>query len=425
MARRTKRSQAHHHREREIIAVLGRHPPGPERVHASEGIDTEVRPEGSRSASFVPLSLVLVQPTPFCNINCSYCYLDLSSRSDKRRMTADTVEAIANFLRDVTVREEPLTICWHAGEPLVVPVSFYERAFQCFATTPGIPAVRHNFQTNGTLINDEWCDLFKRWSVRVGVSIDGPQAVHDASRVDRSGRGTFDRVMRGISRLREHEVPFHVLSTVTNESLTAADQIWEFYRSHGITRVGFNPEDESGANDESSLDSDENLTAFLKFMSRIAELQESDPAISVRELDDMRRRLTSPPTTEVGRSDNRPGSILNIDVEGNVTTFSPELLGRVHPRYGKFAWGNVHVDSWTEIAENPHFQRAYSDIKAGIELCRETCPYFTVCGGGGPSNKLFEHDTFVAAETEYCRFHVQAVADLVIERLEHEIGQPG
>lgn len=395
-----------------------------ERVNIAERIDTEARQESAQPECLVPLSLVVVQPTPFCNISCSYCYLDLSNRSDKRRMTAETVEAIAKFLNDVPVREEPLTICWHAGEPLVVPVDFYERAFQCFAAAPGLPAVRHNFQTNGTLISDDWCDLFKRWSVKVGVSIDGPQAVHDACRVDRSGRGTFDRVMRGIARLREHEVPFHVLSTVTNKSLAAADQMWEFYRSHGITRVGFNPEDESGDNKDPSLRSTQNLTAFRNFMSRIAELQAGDPAISVRELDGMRDRLTASPTTEVGRADNRPGSILNIDVEGNLTTFSPELLGRVHSKYGRFAWGNVHVDSWADIARNPQFQRAYADIKAGNELCRETCPYFAVCGGGGPSNKLFEHDTFVAAETEYCRFHVQAVADVVIERLEQEIVQP-
>ena len=397
--------------------MLGRHPPGSERVDASKGIDTE-----EQQQTVVPLTLVLVQPTPFCNINCSYCYLELSKRSDKRRMTVDTVEAIANFLRDVPVRNEPLTVCWHAGEPLVVPPSFYEQAFQCF-TAPGIPAIQHNFQTNGTLINDDWCDLFKRWSVKVGVSIDGPRAVHDARRVDRSGRGTFDRVMRGIARLRQHEVPFHVLSTVTNASLNAADQIWEFYRSRGITRVGFNPEDEGGPNEESSLTSTEHLTAFRKFMSRIAELQEDDSTIRIRELDDMRRRLTAPPRAEVGRDDNRAGSILSIDVDGNLTTFSPELLGRVHSTYGKFSWGNVHVDSWAQLLENPQFQRANADIIAGIELCREGCPYFSVCGGGCPSSKLAEHNSFVAAETQTCRFHVQAVADVVIEKLEREIGQ--
>lgn len=385
----------------------------------SSGSEKEVGQE-----SLYPLNLLIVQPTPFCNINCSYCYLDSSDRSDKRRMTADTVDAIANFLRDVPVRNETLTICWHAGEPLAVPISFYESAFQCFATTSGIPAVQHNIQTNGTLISDDWCEHFKRWSVRVGVSVDGPRAIHDAHRVDRSGRGTFDRVMRGIARLRQHDVAFNVLSTVTNESLNAADQLWELYRSHGITRIGFNPEEVDGRNKNSSLTLSEHVAAFRRFMFRIAELQESDPTISVRELDDMRRLLTAPPTAQVHVDDNRPGSILNIDLDGNFTTFSPELLGQVHSSYGRFAWGNVHVDSWPQLVKNPQFQRAHTDINAGIELCRESCQYFSVCGGGCPSSKLAEHDSFAAAETQTCRFHVQAVADVLIERLEREIGQP-
>jgi uncharacterized protein len=369
---------------------------------------------------FDPIHLLIIQPTPFCNINCSYCYL--SDRSEKRRITLDTVAAIAKFLRDVPFANPPIDICWHAGEPLVVPISFYECAFHCFAVTPGMPAVEHFFQTNATLINDEWCEFFKRWSVKVGVSIDGPRAIHNANRVDRSGRGTFDRVMRGISRLRQHEVPFSVISVLTKASLNDPDAIWRFYRSNGITRVGFNIEEEEGDHKVSSLNLTEHLTAFRNFMSRIAELQERDPTIEVRELDAMLRHLTARPTAEVRKSDNRPGAILNIDVDGNLTTFSPELLGRMHSRYGRFAWGNVHLDSWDQIAQNAEFQRTHADVRAGVELCRERCPYFAVCGGGCPSNKLAEHDTFVATETKSCRFQIQTVADVVIGRLERQLG---
>jgi uncharacterized protein len=367
-----------------------------------------------------PVRLLIIQATPFCNIDCSYCYL--SDRSEKTRITLDTVEAIANFLRDVPVANPPLNICWHAGEPLVVPISFYERAFHCFAENPGTPAIRHSFQTNATLINDDWCDFFKRWSVNLGVSVDGPRAIHDGQRVDRSGRGTFDRVMRGISKLRQHEVPFGVISVLTNESLNVPDAIWRFYRSNGITYVAFNVDEQEGVHEASSLNPSQHLTAFRKFMSRIAELQERDPTIEVRELDGMRHFLAAPPAVEIKKSDNRAGAILNIDVDGNLTTFSPELLGRVHSRYGRFAWANVHVDSWEQFTQNALFQRAHADIKAGVELCRERCPYFAVCGGGCPSNKLAEQDTFVAAETAKCRFKVQAVADVVMERLERQIG---
>ena len=157
-------------------------------------------------------------------------------------------------------------------------------------------------------------------------------------------------------------------------------------------------------------------------MSRIAELQEEDPIIDVRELDAMRRHLSAPPILDVKKSDNRPGAILNIDADGNLTTFSPELLGRVHFRYGKFAWGNVHQDSWEQFAQNAQFKSVLADINAGVELCREQCQYFAVCGGGAPSNKLAEHDTFAAAETNSCRFQIQVVADVMIERLESQMG---
>lgn len=376
--------------------------------------------EDSRHANaveLVPANLLIVQPTPFCNIDCSYCYL--AHRSNRKKISFETVEAIARFLAEVPFAKEPLTVCWHAGEPLVMPIGFYDRAFQVFASGPR--RVRQNIQTNGTLINDEWCLLFKKWSVQIGLSIDGPKAIHDAHRVDRSRRGTFERVMHGIFKLHEHAIPFSVIAVLTRDSLNSAEELWSFFKSVGISHVGFNIDEAEGIHDRSSLNNEEHFKALRRFLSRIAELHEEDQTLQFREIEDMRRHLTAPPGAEVERGDNRPGAILNIDVDGNITTFSPELLGQTHPRYGKFAWGNVRTHSWREIGQNSGFQRAWSDIRAGVELCRQSCQYFPVCGGGCPSNKLSEMGTFVSTETKCCRFHVQAVADVMIERLEREI----
>jgi uncharacterized protein len=370
--------------------------------------------------AFNPVRLLILQASPFCNIDCAYCYL--STRSDTKRISQATIEAIGGFLREVVVAAPPLTICWHAGEPLTVPIAFYERAFTTLRDTPGIPAIRHSFQTNATLINDDWCDFFKRWSVHLGVSCDGPRAIHDSQRLDRAGRGTFDRVIRGISKLRERDVPFGVISVLTDKSLHDPDGIWNFYRSNGIKRVAFNVDESKGVHQESSLTAKEHLSLFRKFISRIAELQGNEPVIAVRELDVMRRQLSASPDVIVRKTDNRPGAILNINADGDITTFSPELLGQDHPRYGRFAWGNVHTDSWSQFARNAQLRRARADIEAGVELCRQKCPYFSVCGGGCPSNKLAEHDTFAATETMKCRFKIQTVADVVLERLEREMG---
>lgn len=365
----------------------------------------------------VPANLLIIQASPFCNIDCSYCYL--ADRANKKLMTAETAEAVVKFLAGIPLAKEPLTICWHAGEPLAVPRSFYERAFTAFAAGP--TAVRQNIQTNGTLITDEWCRFFKKWSVQIGLSIDGPQAIHDRHRVDRAGRGTFERVMRGVSKLREHEIPFSVIAVLTRDSLDSPDELWSFFKSAGIAHVGFNIDEKEGVYGNPSLRNAKHLAAFRRFMSRIAELHESDPTLQFREIEDMQGHLIAPPGAQVERADNRPGAILNIDAEGNVTTFSPELLGRAHPAYGLFSWINVHRDSWQSLSQNPGFKRAWADIQSGIEKCRRTCQYFSLCGGGCPSNKLSERGTFSVAETDFCRFHIQTVADVMIDRLERRI----
>lgn len=364
-----------------------------------------------------PAGLVVIQPSPFCNIDCDYCYFP--NRSNKKRMDLETVRAIATFLADTPFAEEALTVCWHAGEPLAMPIEFYDQAFEALAGNP--KRLRQNIQTNGTLITDEWCRLFKKWSVKIGLSIDGPKVIHDRHRVDRAKRGTFERVMRGISKLREHDVPFSVIAVITHDSLDAADELWHFFKSAGIGHVGFNIDENEGAHSTPSLRNASHAAAFRRFMTRFAELHEQDSDLQFREIEDMRRHLCAPPGAVVERADNRPGAILNIDVDGNVTTFSPELLGQVHPEYGKFSWGNVRTTSWADIALHPGFKRAWADIAAGIDMCRRSCQYFSLCGGGCPSNKLADNGTFASTETQCCRFHVQAVADVMIGRIEREM----
>ena len=109
-----------------------------------------------------------------------------------------------------------LSVVWHAGEPMVLPIEFYRDAFRTIdALKPAELPVAHSFQTNGTLIDEAWCDFFAEEHVNVGVSIDGPKRLHDRNRLTRSGRGTFDKTIAGIRLLRRHGVPFHVISVLS------------------------------------------------------------------------------------------------------------------------------------------------------------------------------------------------------------------
>lgn len=150
--------------------------------------------------------LLVVQPTTFCNVNCSYCYLP--DRSSKRSMKLDTVELIGSRLLQSPRMGDDVTAIWHAGEPLVMPPDWYRQAFAILSRhCPPRVKLTHAIQTNGTLIDAERIRLFKEHEVRVGVSIDGPREIHDACRRDRNGSGTFDRTLAGLRRLRDARVP--------------------------------------------------------------------------------------------------------------------------------------------------------------------------------------------------------------------------
>jgi uncharacterized protein len=364
------------------------------------------------------LRLVIIQATPFCNINCNYCYLP--NRTDRRVITLDTVKAISSFLRDVPKPSQPLSVVWHAGEPLVVKRSFYEQAFEIL-NQESCP-FRHNFQTNGTLIDDEWCEFFRSHNVQIGLSLDGPRRVHDARRQTRSGKGTFDQVMVAIRKLNEHHINFSVIAVITPELLAAMDETIAFFASLNVARLAFNVEEVEGSHTASTLFQSQLHKQIGFFYAKLAALQRAQPNLSVRELDSVRGHLHAPPGAAIERSTNLVGGIINFDFEGNVSTFSPELLGLKHPKYGRVAWANAHRGRWADLLDHPSFQKAQRDILSGIDRCATACGYFSLCGGGDPSNKLAEHGTFDATETQCCRLHLQAVADVVIAETEAQVG---
>src|SRR5262249_18818932 len=164
-------------------------------------------------------TLLVIQSTPFCNIDCSYCYLP--DRSSRGRMSREVLTAIYKRAFESSLTIDPITFLWHAGEPLVVPPSAYEEAFELARAENQIFQRRFNFavQTNGTLINQQWVELFRKYHVRVGVSLDGPAFIHDFQRKDRLGRGTHARVMAGIGHLKASRIPFSVIAVLSDHSI--------------------------------------------------------------------------------------------------------------------------------------------------------------------------------------------------------------
>ena len=373
------------------------------------------------------IGVVVAQPTPFCNIDCRYCYLP--QRTLKTVMTQSTVRALFERVFASGWANQDLTVIWHAGEPLVVPPNFYRTAFETIESMrPASVRVHHSMQTNGMLISSEWCDLFKAWHVGVGVSIDGPKRFNDEHRLTRSGHSTFDRALAGIRRLREESVPFHVISVLSQHSMEAPEEMLDFYLAEGIEDVCFNVEESEGAHVSGLFQSTDPQARFRSFLSRFWRLARQSGKIRfIREIDGMLPRVFRPEDNELRNEQAEPFAMLNVDCQGNVSSFSPELLGLKQSAYADFIIGNVHSCSLEEMSQSPAMQAMTRDIATGVDVCRRTCQYFSVCGGGAPVNKLFENGSFASGRTSFCDLTQKIPIDLILEafdrlelRVEHE-----
>lgn len=337
-------------------------------------------------------------------------------------MNMETLEQIFKSLFASPFVEDEILFLWHASEPLVLPPSFYEQAFQLQQRwNQKQVRVANAFQTNATLITQKWIEFFRKHSIHVGVSLDGPQEIHDANRKDRADRGTYERAMRGIELLRANDIPYTIIAVITSASLQQPDQLWKFFAELRPQRLGLNPEEIEGANTSSSLDKSDAVEQYRAFFQRLLTLNEqSQRPLVIREVENLMELILSSELSPTLRSQtNEPLAILSFDCDGNFSTFSPELLTMSsYPEYGNFLFGNVFEHSLEDIYTNPYFQKAQEHIQRGVKQCKETCPYFATCGGGFPSNKLFENGTFVSTETLACRLKIQVPVDVLLERLE-------
>jgi len=351
---------------------------------------------------------VVVQPTPLCNLRCTYCYLpDVSDRS---RMPVALSARLAEDL--ASLPESHVTeVRWHAGEPLTVGVEHFVALLEPFEPLRSAGRLRHSLQTNGTLVSPAWCEVFRRFDVDVGVSLDGPRWANRQRRT-LSGAETFDRTLRGIACLNDHEVPFSMIAVV---SLSSIPRIVErtaeylgFFGGLGAGVVGFNVEETEGHH---QVAGDERLVRRFWTALFSAWLQ-AECRPMVREFLGV---LGFAEASLAGAREMRPVDLLpTISWDGDVVVLSPELAGYRDERYGDFKVGNLYEQPLGAILREAMAARYVHEFVAGTAECRATCRYFAYCRGGQASNRYFEHGDFTTAETVFCRTTRQAPFDAVV-----------
>ncbi len=387
----------------------------PQLAQRRPGLDQFLTPvaDGAMTAERPQVDLVVVQPTPFCNIDCRYCYLP--SRNDKSVIAPTTVANLFGKLFATDWITGRVTVIWHAGEPLVLPAGFYRAAFETIAAMqPGGFELVHSFQTNGMLLTPEWCEFAREWRIEIGVSIDGPREIHDRNRVTRAGHGTFEKTLAGIRLLRGEGVPFHTISVLSAESLDRPDEMFEFFAAEGVENVCFNVDETEGQHVSTlAADAPARYRAFLRrFWERA---RDGGGVQQIREIDGLLPTIFRPEEAPIRNSQVEPFGMINVDCHGNVSTFSPELLGYRNAEYDDFLIGNVNRDDFATMLDRLVNSAMAREVAAGVAACRAECAYFSVCGGGAPMNKLSENGSFRGTRTLFCELTQMAPVDVVLE----------
>ena len=205
--------------------------------------DTITLSDAVRISGPLAFNIMLKPAGSLCNLDCHYCYyLDKAEiyGGHEPRMSLDILEVcIRKYIEANDVPE--VTFNWHGGEPLVMGLDFYRKAVALEQKYASGKTIRNTLQTNGTLITQEWASFFRDNDFLIGISIDGPQDIHDKYRKDKGGAPTFDKVMRGLNILYRTGVSYNTMTTVNKSGEGRGLEVYNFLKGIGSHYMQFMP----------------------------------------------------------------------------------------------------------------------------------------------------------------------------------------
>lgn len=396
--------------------------------------------QSSASYSLSPVELVVLQGTPFCNMNCTYCDLSEESRKTKTIMGRELIDRIFTELFTSGLAGEDIMVVWHSGEPLTLPISYYENAI---AQIEGLRAkhaekavrVVYDIQTNGVRIDEDWCVFFKRHEhhLKIGISCDGPDSMHDSYRVNWGGRATHSKTLRGMRLLSEHGIKYKIIAVVTDKTLADPEAFYAFFneRRDDMSGFHFNILASAEGNDAAlSYGAVDKQKYYDFYRSLLACSTASGPGEKLR-IQNFSQGLSRILNTE-GLDDHsymdqcsRPLKALSVDARGFVTTFYAGLsINTLPDEYGDgigFAIGNIMKTGLAAMAQSDKLQRITDDFAKSNDHCARNCEYAPVCSGGFEITQRTVNGSFASGETPECIIHVKALTDALLDDLDEWI----
>lgn len=318
-----------------------------------------------------------------CNLACQYCYYSNCKGNPRHQANRIPSSLLETFIHQYMSRARGnASFAWQGGEPLLAGKDFFKEVI-ALQTKYAVPPVNisNSLQTNGTLIDKEWAHFFKSYRFLVGVSLDGPQDLHDSRRVTASGQGSFKRVMRGIRHLQAADVDFNILTVIHDGNVRQAKAIMDFYVRENFQFIQFIPCMDFRAQQPDQpgkyLITTEQYGEFL-CKAFDAWYNEGHPMVSVRFFDTM---LSVYLLGEAGLCTHRHSCPKTLILEQNGDAYPCDFY-----LSSDFKLGNIGVDPLDDILNNRLFGDFLS-LKPKLPPSCITCPYLKLCHGGCPRNR--------------------------------------
>lgn len=353
---------------------------------------------------FSPLSFplyVMAKPAgPLCNMDCEYCYYleksELFAGRNEYKMPDELLERFTDEY--INCQTSPFVqFTWHGGEALLRGIDFYRKAIRLQQQYGRGREISNCIQTNGLLLNDEWCRFFKDHHFLIGISIDGPERIHDHYRKDRGGRGTFKRVMRGIELLQKHDVAFNTLSVINDYNVGYPVEVYRFFKEIGSRYMQFSPIVERLGTRDDGL---EMLTAGDRpDDSEIASWSVLPVAYGnfyIRMFDEWVRRDVGQyyvqlfDATLAGIVNQQPGVCVYAETCGHALAMehNGDVYACDHFVYPEYRRGNILQDSLVSITLSGEQMRFGRDKRDRLPRQCRTCRFLNLCNGECPKNRI-------------------------------------
>jgi uncharacterized protein len=338
---------------------------------------------------------------PICNLDCKYCfYLEKENLYPQTKQWAMSSAVLERYIKQYIAAQpaDEVHFAWQGGEPTLLGVDFFRSVIALEEKYADGKRIHNALQTNGTLIDDEWGEFLAEHKFLVGVSIDGPRELHDHYRVDKGNAPTFDRVMRGITKLKEHKVDFNTLTVVNRQNSQSPLKVYRFLKEIGSGFMQFIPVVERRATEPScdglvliqpSFDRAAEVTewsvealAYGKFLAAIFDewVKKDVGRVFVQQFD---VALESWMGMEASLCVFRKtcGSALAMEHTGDVYSCD-------HFVYPEHKLGNVMESSLREIATSEQQKKFGLDKRDSLpRMCRE-CDVRFACNGECPKHRF-------------------------------------